>query len=70
MAGRLMIWHLLVLGVPPGLISGSVPSGLLESALLSQRLEPAKDSLFDLFLGIIQPLGELDGGRICFEFLC
>lgn len=64
-----MIWHLLVLGVPPGFISGPVPSGLLESALLSQRQEPAKDSLFDLFLGIIQPLGKLVGGRICYKFL-
>lgn len=67
--GRLMIWHLLVLEVPQGLISGPVPSGLLESALLSQRQEPAKVSLFDLLLGIIQPTGKLVGGRTCFKFL-
>lgn len=63
-----MIWHLLVLEVPQVLISGPVPSGLLEPALLSQRQEPAKVYLSDL-LGIIQPAGKLVGGRICFKFL-
>lgn len=57
--GRLMTWHFQVLGMPQGLISGSVPSRLVESALLSQRQEPEKISLFDLLLGNILTTGKL-----------
>lgn len=56
-----MTWHLQVLGVPQGLISGPIPSRLLESALLSQSQEPAKTSVFDLLPGNILTKGKLVG---------
>ena len=59
-----MIWHLQVLGEPQGLISGPVPSRLLESALLSQGQEPAKVSLFDLLLGTIPTTVKLVVGGV------